>query len=66
MFHLGDHASELDMEDLDVETQAQSSTLGTGVGTDHDASSIRPRPAYRWEGNCIIVSLIYGMLTSLL
>ncbi|KAJ7492658.1 hypothetical protein FB451DRAFT_1219165 [Mycena latifolia] len=50
MFHLGDHASEMDMEEVDAETQAQSSTLGTGVGTDHDSSSIRPRAAYRWEG----------------
>ncbi|KAJ7706220.1 hypothetical protein B0H17DRAFT_919193 [Mycena rosella] len=49
-FHVGNHTSELDMEEVDVETQAQGSTLGTGPGTDHDASSIRPRPAYRWEG----------------
>ncbi|KAJ7103568.1 hypothetical protein B0H15DRAFT_812784 [Mycena belliarum] len=50
MFHLGDHASELNMDEVDMETLAQSSTLGTGPGTDHDASSIRPRAAYRWEG----------------
>ncbi|KAJ6604613.1 hypothetical protein DFH09DRAFT_1123281 [Mycena vulgaris] len=49
-FHVGDHTSELDMEEIDMETQGQASTLGTGVGTDHDASSIRPRAAYRWEG----------------
>ncbi|KAJ7225550.1 hypothetical protein GGX14DRAFT_421095 [Mycena pura] len=50
LFYLGDHASEFDMEEVDVETMGPSSTLGTGAGTDHDASSIRPRPAYRWEG----------------
>lgn len=38
------------MEDLDLETQAMPSTLGTGGGTDHDDSSIRPRPVFRWEG----------------
>ncbi|KAJ7487562.1 hypothetical protein B0H11DRAFT_2013877 [Mycena galericulata] len=55
MLHLGDNASELDMEEVDMDPRAQSqaarlSTLGTGVGTDADASSIRPRPEYRWEG----------------
>ncbi|KAK7064260.1 hypothetical protein R3P38DRAFT_3301834 [Favolaschia claudopus] len=50
LFHLGDHASELEMGEVDRETQAQSSILGTGVGTDHDAVSIVPRPTYRWEG----------------
>ncbi|KAJ7038241.1 hypothetical protein C8F04DRAFT_998180 [Mycena alexandri] len=50
IFHLGDHESELDMEGVDMETLARPSTLDTGVGTDADASSIRPRPAYRWEG----------------
>ncbi|KAF7347866.1 hypothetical protein MVEN_01544400 [Mycena venus] len=50
MFHLGDHASELEMGEVDLETQGQASTLGTGVGTDHDAASIIPRPTYRWEG----------------
>ncbi|KAJ7125620.1 hypothetical protein C8R43DRAFT_1029603 [Mycena crocata] len=50
MFHLGDHDSELEMDEVDVETQGQSSTMGTGGGTDHDAASIRPRPTYRWEG----------------
>ncbi|KAJ6509497.1 hypothetical protein C8R47DRAFT_1098906 [Mycena vitilis] len=50
MFHVGDHASELEMGEVDMETQGQASTLGTGVGTDHDASSIIPRPTYRWEG----------------
>lgn len=38
------------MEDIDLETQIRPSGLGTGGGTDHDDSSIRPRPAYRWEG----------------
>ncbi|OBZ79861.1 hypothetical protein A0H81_01055 [Grifola frondosa] len=50
IFHLGDDASELDMEDIDLQTLARPSTLGTGGGTDHDDESIRARPAYRWEG----------------
>jgi len=50
MFHLGSDRREMDMDDIDALTQAQSSTLGTGAGTDHDASWIRARPAYRWEG----------------
>ncbi|CDO71626.1 hypothetical protein BN946_scf184911.g96 [Trametes cinnabarina] len=50
IFHLGDDASELDMEEVDVQTLQRPSTLGTGGGTDHDDSSIRARPAYRWEG----------------
>lgn len=51
MFHIGDGPTELEMDQVDVETQGQSSTLlGTGGGTDHDASSIPPRPVYRWEG----------------
>ncbi|KAF9568432.1 hypothetical protein CPC08DRAFT_702456 [Agrocybe pediades] len=50
MFHLGNNKREMDMDDIDALTQAQSSTLGTGAGTDHDASWIRARPAYRWEG----------------
>ncbi|TFK57131.1 hypothetical protein OE88DRAFT_1620976 [Heliocybe sulcata] len=48
--HLGDDESELDMDELDVQTLIGPSTLGTGGGTDHDDSSIRARPAYRWEG----------------
>jgi hypothetical protein len=64
MFHVGDHSSELDMDGVDLETQAQSSTLGTGVGTDHDASSIRPRPAYRWEGDYRWSCSAYNMLMS--
>lgn len=50
MFHLGSDRRELDMEDIDVLTQGQSSTLGTGGGTDHNDSWIRTRPTYRWEG----------------
>jgi len=50
MFHLGDDKRELDMEDIDIPTQGQPSTLGTGGGTDHDDSWIKMRPAYRWEG----------------
>lgn len=38
------------MEDIDIETQVPLSTLGTGGGTDHDDSVIRPRPMFRWEG----------------
>ncbi|CAK5280520.1 unnamed protein product [Mycena citricolor] len=49
ILHLGDRASELDMEELDQDTAGPSSTLDTGVGTDHDDSEIRPRPEYRWE-----------------
>jgi hypothetical protein len=47
---MGDDAFELDMEDVDLETQGQPSTLGTGGGTDHDDAYILARPAYRWEG----------------
>ncbi|KAJ6519781.1 hypothetical protein C8R45DRAFT_952705 [Mycena sanguinolenta] len=49
LFHLGDHASELEMGEVDAEAKGQSSMLGTGVGTDY-AASIIPRPTYRWEG----------------
>ncbi|PFH54435.1 hypothetical protein AMATHDRAFT_19 [Amanita thiersii Skay4041] len=49
-FHVGDGESELDMDGVDLETQGQPSSFGTGGGTDHDASAIRPRPVYRWEG----------------
>jgi len=38
------------MEEVDVMTQGNPSTLGTGGGTDHDGSWIRTRPNYRWEG----------------
>ena len=38
------------MEEIDAQTQMRPSTLGTGGGTDHDDSSIRARPLYRWEG----------------
>ncbi|KAI0052847.1 hypothetical protein FA95DRAFT_1579834 [Auriscalpium vulgare] len=50
IFHLGYNRSEIDMEEIDLETQAQPSSLGTGGGTDHDDSSIRARPTFRWEG----------------
>jgi len=50
IFHLGYNTHKLDMEDVDIETQAPLSTLGTGGGTDHDDSVIQPRPMYRWEG----------------
>ncbi|KAI0778259.1 hypothetical protein BD413DRAFT_103537 [Trametes elegans] len=50
IFHLGDDASELDMEDVDLQTLPHPSTLGTGGGTDHDDGEIRARPVYRWEG----------------
>ncbi|KAH9065948.1 hypothetical protein EDB87DRAFT_1554562 [Lactarius vividus] len=50
IFHLGYNTHELNMEDIDVETQVPVSTLGTGGGTDHDDSAIRPRPIFRWEG----------------
>ena len=38
------------MEEIDLETQARPSTLGTGNGTDYDDVSIRARPNFRWEG----------------
>lgn len=38
------------MKDVDILTQAESSTLGTGGGTDHDDPWILARPTYRWEG----------------
>ncbi|RPD55808.1 hypothetical protein L227DRAFT_614942 [Lentinus tigrinus ALCF2SS1-6] len=50
IFHLGDDASELDMEEIDLQTLPRPSTLGTGGGTEYDDESIRARPAYRWEG----------------
>ncbi|KAI0724627.1 hypothetical protein C8T65DRAFT_7352 [Cerioporus squamosus] len=50
IFHLGDDTSELDMEDIDLQTLPRPSTLGTGGGTEYDDESIRARPAYRWEG----------------
>jgi hypothetical protein len=50
MFHIGDGPTELEMDQVDVETEGQPSTLGTGGGTDHDVSWIPPRPVYRWEG----------------
>ncbi|CAL1695681.1 unnamed protein product [Somion occarium] len=50
IIHIGDDSSELNMEEVDLQTQARPSTLGTGGGTDHDDESIRARPLYRWEG----------------
>lgn len=50
MFHIGASISEVDMDEIDVETLAGPSTLGVGGGTDHDDVSIRARPTYRWEG----------------
>ncbi|KAL4242145.1 hypothetical protein ABKN59_001961 [Abortiporus biennis] len=51
ILHVGEGISEFDMEEVDQMTQAHvPSTLGTGGGTDHDDSSIRARPYYRWEG----------------
>ncbi|KAF8632635.1 hypothetical protein AX15_001834 [Amanita polypyramis BW_CC] len=50
VFHIGDGSRELDMDEVDAETQGSTSTLGTGDGTDYDAPGIRVRPAYRWEG----------------
>lgn len=54
MFHVGnDRYEDMDMEDVDLEPLVQPSTmgtLGTGGGTDHDETFIRPRPEYKWEG----------------
>ena len=38
------------MDEIDRIIHERTSTLGTGGGTDHDDSSIRARPNYRWEG----------------
>jgi hypothetical protein len=50
MFHIGNGSTELEMDQVDAETQGHPSTLGTGGGTDHDISWIPSRPVYRWEG----------------
>ncbi|TBU35329.1 hypothetical protein BD311DRAFT_745975 [Dichomitus squalens] len=50
IFHLGDDTSELDMEEIDLQTLPRPSTLGTGGGTEYDDDEIRARPVYRWEG----------------
>ena len=50
MVHLGEGQSELNMDDLDLQTLGQPSTLGTGGGTDHDDTEVRARPNFRWEG----------------
>ena len=50
IIHVGENTTEHDMEEIDAETQARPSTLGTGNGTDEDDVSIRARPLFRWEG----------------
>jgi len=50
LIHLGEGQSEWNMDDLDLQTLGQPSTLGTGGGTDHDDTGIRARPTFRWEG----------------
>ncbi|KAF8078665.1 hypothetical protein FPV67DRAFT_1465988 [Lyophyllum atratum] len=51
MFHIGNGSAERNMMEVDLETRVgQTSTIGTGAGTDHDDSWIRTRPTYRWEG----------------
>ncbi|KAG5221924.1 RecF/RecN/SMC [Salix suchowensis] len=57
MFHTGVTGSEMSMEGVDM---GQSSTLGTGGGTDHDDESLRPRPTYRWEASSWIPSGVEG------
>lgn len=59
--HLGSDLSELDMEQIDIETLAGPSVLGTGGGTDHDDASIRARPTYRYAetGQFIEAALRY-------
>jgi len=49
-FHVGDGDQEYEMDNLDAVTHGPDSTLGTGGGTNHDDSTIRPRPVYHWEG----------------
>jgi hypothetical protein len=50
LVHLGEGQSEWNMDDLDLQTLGQPSTLGTGGGTDHDDTDMRARPTFRWEG----------------
>jgi hypothetical protein len=38
------------MENVDLRTEARSSTIGTGGGTDYDNTEIQARPTYKWEG----------------
>lgn len=49
LFHVGGNEHEMDMESVDTATLVNTSTLGTGGGTNHDDSVIMPRPHYRWE-----------------
>ena len=37
------------MDEVDRRTQALTSSLGTGGGTDYDQDTIIGRPTYRWE-----------------
>ena len=39
MFHYGRGGHELEMTDVDLETQGKPSTIGTGGGTDHIMSA---------------------------
>jgi len=48
--HFGEDASHFVLDDIDKGSHARTSSLGTGGGTDHDDSSILPRPEYQWEG----------------
>jgi hypothetical protein len=51
---------EVDMEEIDFETLAGTSKLGTG-GTDYDDLSIRARPTYKYVLRLIpLLSLITG------
>jgi len=50
LIHLGEGQSEWNMDELDLQTLGQPSTLGTGGGTDHDDTDMRARPTFRWEG----------------
>lgn len=49
MLHYGGKPLELTMEEVDWQIHQRGTTQGTGGGTDHDDSSIRPRHAFTWE-----------------
>ena len=49
MLHYGGKPLELTMEEVDYQVHERGTTQGTGGGTDHDDSSIRPRHAFTWE-----------------